>query len=242
MGRFDQFWDDDTLFDCRYSRSKWLNFDPDSIVSLEVYSHALKGNRNFIHISFSAMDSVYDVNQFLCDLPWVTSISPERFATVPIHRDILFIESNDLNTFAKEIKLDPSTYIFSDVGFSYSGKLGRDTRVLISFVAPTSGKCLILRVKHSGEGAPLDVTLGSTKIQLNPSSNSSLTVDDISLYSNEVSSPSESDHLSFVPGIRNDIYIEPDKFHRHFLHDIELLDEDGLEYMPHSDSLSIPSK
>ena len=161
------------LFDCRYSRSKWLNFDPDSIVPLEVYSHALKGNRNFIHISFSAMDSVsdFDVNQFLCDLPWVTSISPERFATVPIHRDILFIESNDLNTFAKEIKLDPSTYIFTDVRFFdwYSGKLYNNARILISFVAPTSGKTLILRVKHSGkQDPPLEVALGSNKIQLIP--------------------------------------------------------------------------
>ena len=29
LGQFDQFWDDDTLFNCRYSRSKWLNLDLD---------------------------------------------------------------------------------------------------------------------------------------------------------------------------------------------------------------------
>ena len=249
LGQFDQFWDDDALFECRYSRSKWINLNQDSTVPLEVYSHALKGNKNITHISFNNMNPDFDVNRFLCDLPWVTSISLDcRFTTIPaVHRDTLFIKStnNDLNTFAKEIKLDPSsTYIFSDAGIFdvYPDKLGGDARVLISFVAPTSGKSLILRVKHSGEGAPLDVTLGSTEIQLDPSSNSSLTIDDISLYSNEVSSPSKSDHLSFVPEVRNDIYIEPDKFHRHFLHDIELLDEDGLEYMPHSASLPVLSK
>ena len=223
LGRFDQFWDDDTLFKCRYSRSKWLKFNQASSVPLEVYSHALKGNNNITHITFRHMNSDLDVNRFLSDLPWVTSITP-----------------------ARKIKLDPSsTYIFSDAGIYdfYPDKLGGNARISISFVAPTSGKRLTLRVKHSGEeDAPLEITLGSTEIQLNPSSKSSLTIDDITLYPIEVSSPSESDHLSFKPEVRNDIVIRfivgPDKYHRHFLHSIELLDEGGLEYMPHSDSLS----
>ena len=248
LGRFDQFWDDDTLFDCRYSRSKWINLTQDSTVPLEVYSHALKGNKNIIHISFFDMNPDFDFNLFLRDLPFVTSITPDRSVSIPaVHRDILFIKStnNDLNTFAKKIKLDPSsTYVFSDVGFYalYSDKLARSARVLISFVAPTSGKSLTLRVKHSDEDVPLEVTLGLTKIKLNPSSKSSLTIDDISLYPIEVSGPSESDRLSFEPGIRNDIYIRfilpYHYFNRDFLHDIELLDEAGLEYMPHSASFS----
>ena len=251
LGRFDQFWDDNLLFRCRYSRSKWLYFSAIfSTVPLEVYSHALKGNKNITHISFRHMDSDFDVNRFLCDLPWVTSISPDRDVTIPaIPRDLLFIESiNDLNTFAKEIKSDSSsTYIFSDAGIDniYSDKLGKNARVLISFVAPNSDKRLILKVKHSGgeEDPPLEVTLGSNNIHLNPSSKSSLTIDDITI---GVSGPSESDHLSFVPEVRNDIFIRfigTDKHskHRHFLHDIELLDENGLEYMPHLASLSIPS-
>ena len=159
-----------------------------------------------------------------------------------VPRDLLFIHSsNDLNKFAKKIKSDSSsTYIFSDAGIfnMYSGKLEGDARVLISFVAPNSGKRLILRLKHSGgeEDPPLEVTLGSTNIHLNPSSKSSLTIDEITLYPIEVSNP--SDHLSFVPEVRNDIYIafigaDEDSKHRHLLHDIELLDENGLEYMPH---------
>ena len=241
LGRFDQFWDNDLLFQCRYSRSKWLYFWQDSTVPFEVYSHYLKGNKNITHITFDRMESDFDVNRFLCDLPWVTSISPDRSLAIPaVGRDLLFIESNDLNTFAREIKLDhSSTYIFSDA-VSYSGKLGSNARVLISFVAPISGKSLILRVKHSGkENAPLEVTLGSTKIQLDPPSKSSPTIDDITLYPIGVSSPSESDHLSFVPEVRNVIYI---RFitsgeyviisECHLLHDIELLDEAGLEYMP----------
>ena len=254
LGRFDQFWNDSdgTLFRCRYSRSKWLEFNQRSTpfrqypdTPLEVYSHYLKGNKNITHISFSDMKSDFDVNRFLCDLPWVTSISPDRYATIPaVPRNLLFIRSsNDLNTFAKEIKLDPSsTYIFSDAGsFDFhwhSGQLEGDARLLISFVAPNSGKRLILRLKHSGgeEDPPLEVTLGSTNIHLNPSSNSSLTIDEITLYPIEVSNP--SDHLSFVPEVRNDIYIafigaDEDSKHRHLLHDIELLDENGLEYMPH---------
>ena len=250
-GRFDQFWDDNLPFSCRYSRSKWINLRKSSTVPLEVYSHALKGNKNITHISFVDMHSDFDINRFLCDLPWVTSISPDRSVSIPaVHRDLLFIKSanKDLKTFAKEIKSDPSsTYIISDVGFFdlSSGKLGTNGRVLISFVAPTSGKSLTLRVKHFGEeDAPLEVTLGSTNIQLNPSSKSSLTIDDITIYPIQVSGPSESDHLSFVPEVRNDIYIrfimpyEYDNY-RHLLHDIELLDEAGLEYdiLPHSASL-----
>ena len=243
LGRFDQFWDDDLLFDCRYSRSKWLHFWQET-VPLEVYSHALKGNKNITHISFYNMKSDFDVNRFLCDLPWVTSISLVPRKTVPaVPRDLLFIESiNDLNTFANEIKSDSSsTYIFTDAGIynMYSGTLGGDPRVLFSFVAPNSGKKLILRVEHSGgEDPPLEVTLGSNNIHLIPSSKSSLTIDDITI---GVSGPSESDHLSFVPEVRNDIFIrfigtDKDSEHRHFLHDIELLDENGLEYMPHSAS------
>ena len=214
LGRFDQFWDN-VLFDCRYSRSKWLDFWQDSTVPLEVYSHALKGNKKITHISFYNMDSDFDVNRFLCDLPWVTSIYPDRSAT----------------------KLDPpSTYIFSDAGQYdvYSNKLVNNARVLISFVAPNSGKRLILRLKHSGgeEDPPLEVTLGSTKIQLNPSSKSSLTIDDITLYPIEVSGPSESVRPSFEPEVRNNIHIEfigTGQQHGHYLHDIELLDENGLK-------------
>ena len=123
---------------------------------------------------------------------------------------------------------------------------------------PTSGKTLTLRVKHSsGEVArplevarllevarPLEVTLGSTKIQLKPSSKSSFTIDDITLYPIEVSGSSESDHLSFEPEVRNDIFIRfigSTRWHGHFIDDIELLDENGLEYMPHSAYLSNPN-
>ena len=239
LGRFDQFWDCDTLFNCRYSRSKWLCFDQTSTVPLEVYSHYLKRNKDITHLTFGHWGSDFDVNRFLCDLPWVTSISPHPSMAIPaVPRDLLFIESNDLNTFAKEIKLYPSsTYFFSEVGYMDGVSLGNSARVLISFVPPTSGERLTLRVKHSGEGdAPLEVTLGSTKIQLNPSSKSSLTIDDVTLYPTEVS---ESGHLSFKPEVRNDIYIRftgPDEYrrHGHLLHDVELLDEAGLEYMPHS--------
>ena len=246
LGRFDQFWDDNLLFECRYSRLKWFNFSqmlPNA--PLDVYSQALKGNKNITHITFFRMNSDFDVNRFLCDLPWVTSITPDRrYATTPtVRRNLLFIESNDLDTFAKEIKLETSsTYIFLD-GVSYSGELGNSVRVLISFVPPTSGKSLTLRVKHSGEeDPPLEVTLGSTKVQLNPPSKSSLTIDDITLYPFELSGPSKSDHLSFEPEVRNGLFIRFIGYRgRHCLHDIELLDEAGLEYMPPSVSLSKPS-
>ena len=51
LGRFDQFWDDDSLFNCRYSRSKWLYLNPyRTNAPLEVHLHALKGNKNIIHV------------------------------------------------------------------------------------------------------------------------------------------------------------------------------------------------
>ena len=257
LGRFDQFWDGDfadSLFNCRYSRSKWLYLNKrHTTAPLEIYLHALKGNENIIHITFDGFHSDSDVNwlqAMIYDLPWVTSISHDSPHLIPaIHRDPLFIKStnNDLITFAKEIrlKLDPfSTYIFTDAEIhdilyrSYG--LRENARVLISFVAPISDKSLTLRLKHSGgEDKPLEITLGSTIIQLNrlnPSSKSELTIDDITLYPIQVPGPSasESDYLSFAPGIRNDIVIQfrgtlERHWQGHILYDIELLDEAGLE-------------
>ncbi|KAF8802222.1 hypothetical protein BYT27DRAFT_7197312 [Phlegmacium glaucopus] len=243
LGQFDQCWDDDTLFECRYSRLKWLYLSTSRLSApLETYSHALKGNKNTIHITFSSDSDVNWIQATIYDLPWVTSISRGWSAPLPaIHRDPLFIKSpnNDLITFAKEIqpKLDSfSTYIFTDAdGFNtYSDpvRLGRNAKVLISFVAPTSGQSLVLRLKHSGkEVGPLEVTLGSTRIQLNPSSKSSPTIDDITLH--PIPGPSESDHLSFEPGIRNDTVIQfrgTVEDHNGHLHDIKLLDEAGKHY------------
>ena len=244
LGQFDQFWDDDALFECRYSRSKWLSLRHYRLSApLEIYSHALKRNKNIIHIVFSGFDSNSDVNWVqatICDSPQLTSIYWDSLERPPaIHRDQLFISSflnDDLTTFAKEFRLklavdDFSTYTFTDAGSSdiLSDKLENTARVLISFVAPTSGESLILRLKHSGgEDGPLEVTLGSTILQLNPSSESSLTIDEITLYPSP--SPSESDHLSFEPGIRNDIVIQfrgVGQWHGHLLHDLELLDEAG---------------
>ena len=255
LRRFDQFWDDDILFRCRYSRSKWLHLNKhkrdDAPFQVDVYLHALKGNTNIIHITFSIYNESQPTVRFLaliCDIPWVTSISilPQPQPLPTIHRDLLFIKStdNDLITFAKEIrpKLELiSTYIFTDAAAPQisSDKLQEDARVLISFVAPTIGQRLILRLKHSGGKIPLEVTLGSTILQFNASSKSSLTIDDITLYPNQVSDPSESDHLSFEPEIRNDILIRfKDGYwgQGHFLHDVELLDEAGLEYKPLSRS------
>ena len=122
-----------------------------------------------------------------------------------------------------------------------SGRLKGDGRVLISFVGP-SGQSLRLKLKHSGsENASLEVTLGPTIIQLDSSSKSSLTIDDITLYPVQDPGSSESDYqgISFEPGVWNDIIISfrratkySERWHGHFLHDIELLDESGLEYHP----------
>ena len=228
LGRFDQFWDDDFLFQCRYSRSKWLLFKQSFLrAPLDIYSHALKGNKNIIHITF-VLNS--DLIRFpIRDLPWEISIS-----VLPAIHDGPGSDTNiDLIAFAKEIrtKMDPSSsYIFTDAcgsGITYSGGLRKNARILISFVAPTSNQSLILRLKHSGdEGTTLEVTLGPTIIQLDSSSKSSLTIDDITLY------PTPGpDRLSFKPGW-NDIVIQfggTGRDHDHFLHDIELLDEASLK-------------
>ena len=250
LGRFDQFWDDDALLKCRYSQSKWLHLSPSA--PLEIYSHTLRGNKNITHIIFSlaSVHSDSDLNRFQEWATSVTSISFGPLQTLPaIRRDPLFVKSihNDLITFAKEIrpKLDPfSTYIFTDAegsDISPSDKFVNNARVLISFVAPASDQSLILRLKHSGkEDGPLEVTLGSTSIQLNPSSKSLVTIDDMTLY--PTSSPSESDRLSFEPGVRNDIVIQfrgTAKKHGHILHDIELLDEDGQTWSGGSEKSGI---
>ena len=119
--------------------------------------------------------------------------------------------------------------------YKLEGNFGNasDARVSISssFVTPKFDQSLILRFRNSGgEDGPLKVTLESTIIQPNPTSKSSLTIDDITLYL--VPGTSESDHLSSELGIQNDIVIQfrgIRKWHGHLLHDIELLDEAGLE-------------
>jgi hypothetical protein len=113
--------------------------------------------------------------------------------------------------------------------------LGNDGSVLISFVAPTSSQNLILRLIHSGsEDAPLEITLGSTIIQLNPSTKSSITIDDVTFYPIQDHGPFKSDLLSFAQEIRNDIVIQfvgrSYSGHGHIFHDIELLDEECLKY------------
>ena len=60
-------------------------------------------------------------------------------------------------------------------------------------------------------------------------------IDDITLQVHLILGPSKLDHLFFEPG-RNDIVIQfggtvNSKRHSQFLHDIELLDEAGLEYL-----------
>ena len=124
-----------------------------------------------------------------------------------------------------------------------SGRLEGDASVLISFVAPTSDQSLILKLKHSGsENTPLEVTLGPTIIQLDPSSKSLLTIDDITLHAIQDPGTSDSDHtgLSFEPGVRNDIIINfRQERYGHFLHDIELLDEFGQEYPRNSRLYSV---
>ena len=248
-GEFNQFWELDSLFNCRYSRSKWINLwslpaIPPTLLK-EVFFHALKGNRNIINITFMDFNNdiiASHIKPMICELPWVTSISfkPQLDPTLSAKftQDLpgpLYIEStnNDLIKFANEFRpeLDPdSTYIFADG----SDGSRMDGKFLISFVAPTSasGQDLILRVKHSGEeDGPLEVTLGSTIIHLNPLSKSSLTIDDIILYPD--SGPSDSDHLSFEPGIRNEIVIQFKGTvgkHGHVLHDLELLDEAGQDW------------
>jgi hypothetical protein len=256
LGRFDQFWDEDDLFNCRYSRSKWVRL-VNREVPVEVYLHALKGNRNIIHVSFSPYSDVKEFHAAICDLPpWVTSIScyDYRFRDLPaINRDLLFNSAkNDLITFAKEtrLKLDSSSsYIFTDANFHtmiYGCSLWCGARVLISFVGPTS-RHLTLRFKYSGKEGSLEVTLGSTTTQINnpsPKPSESLTIGDITLHPIQVSGPSESHHLLFEPGIRNELFIQYKKESYYVpvtlsLHDVELLDEDGLQYMPRTPSLSI---
>ena len=252
LGRFDQFWDEDWLFTCRYSGSKWVYLGNFSRVPLEVYLHALKGRENIIHVTLYDFNSDSDGKRFqdtICDLPsWVTSISCDKdlFECLPaIHRHPLFINNDsDMITFTKleenQFESNSSTYIFTDAGgFDMDPDgLRNNARVLISFVAPTFGR-LKLRLKHSGrEDGPLEVNLGSTTIQLNPSSKSSITIDDITLYPIQDPGSSETDRLSFEPG-RNGIFIQFGgrkkrkswiQRHGHILHDIELLDEAGLEY------------
>ena len=54
------------------SRHKFLNIAP-----LEIYSHALKENKNIIHVTFVSGSNVdwFQITNCFTALPWVTSIS-----------------------------------------------------------------------------------------------------------------------------------------------------------------------
>ena len=107
LGRFDQFWDDNELFECRYSHLKWFYLGLSvsfSRTPLEIYLRALKGNKNITYINFANSDSQAYVNfvkATICDLHGVTSIygfNPESLIPEPllaIHRDPLFITSTN---------------------------------------------------------------------------------------------------------------------------------------------------
>ena len=200
-----------------------------------------KKTKNITHITFSylSLDSGSHVKATVRDddLPLVTSISSSWDLSGDLAAIHLSYWSNlrFLIEFAKEVqpKLDPiRTYIFTDAGESvvtldltcFQINLGimQDSE----FWSHSSPRSLARDVqKHSGtEDGPLVViTLGSTAIQLKPSSKSSLTIDDITLY------PTPSlDYLSFVQG-RNDIFIQLTvESHGHLIHDVELLDEDEV--------------
>jgi hypothetical protein len=145
-------------------------------------------------------------------------------------------------------------YIFTNAGYFHTyplpdrlgESLGNGGKVLVSFIAATARQNLILRLKHSGgygASAPLEVTIGSTVILLNPTK-SSITIDDITLYPTFT-----SDDSPLGPEIWNDIIIQyggsSTTSHSNSLHDIELLDDAGLKYprngRPYSASISIPS-
>ena len=225
-------------------------------------------SKNWCPITFSVGSDVNWFQATICGLPWVTSISRDlrlfrAGQSLPaINHDLPFIRStNDLVTLSSSKKKFDSNQtlfqhtFFTDVTASDMdlGRLEGNARVLISIVVP-SGKSLVLRLKHSGsEDMPLEVKLGPTIIQLNPPSRSLLTIDDISLH--PIQDPgwipgTYEDHtsLSFEPGVQNNIVIDlkrkRDVWRQgHFLHDIELLDESGLEYprdsRPYLPSLSI---
>jgi hypothetical protein len=88
----------------------WLHLKPHSSLPLEIYSQALKRNKNITLIAFKGSDSVIDLFEgTILNLPWVTFIFIDYFTIrvkSMLSRDYpLFIKSknNDLITFAKEI-------------------------------------------------------------------------------------------------------------------------------------------
>ena len=78
LERCSEFWSDEKVLECRHSRSKWLiPFGSQLKTPLEVYSHALKGNKNIIDIFFGDLKSHDDYRSIadtIGDLPSVTMI------------------------------------------------------------------------------------------------------------------------------------------------------------------------
>ena len=229
----DQFWSDEKLVECRYTRSRRLAL-PKTLVKapLVEYCRALKQNQRILYVDFNTWDSSDElrlIRYTIGELPWLTSISilhreipfflkvdrtTPLFIDDPLGSDMEYFLDNDA-----KLAQHPGTFIFFShlVHFTFA----------ISFVGPTSGS-LILRIRHrSSYPKQTLVVKGTSSFQLPVSS--LLTVDDITLYPSD----SKIDWLSFNPGTRKHLIIQVTGDRTlYFLDDVQLLDESGNRYDP----------
>jgi hypothetical protein len=232
LDRCDQFFDDEQLLKCRHSRSKSLYLDRYHFKApLDIYSRALKGNDDVIHIDFYCYsDQEYAwFAETIRDMPSLTSIwvnnDPQRLP--PIQRDTpLFINDYDhsqsLNTFLnnnQSLARTRDTFVFMQYTL-------RSWTIAVSFIGPSSGN-LRLRLNHRARRPDITLTVLSTSFTLTILE--SITIDDINLHPDG----SSSSLLSFTPNIRNNLILQTSSLKDsdyYTLRDLQLLDEHGNPY------------
>ena len=226
LERCNDYWIDQTLVECRHSRSKVLTVDTLRWIPgrLEVLYRELKRNKNVIYLHFQVKyDAGYLwVADVIRDMPWVTTIFVEDAERLPdIQRDTPLC-INDIHT----QYIDFQTFLDDNPRLARS----QDTLVFfyftptiaVSFVGPESGN-LVLKLIHSSVGGAY-LTVKGTSFRL--AIPHSFAVDYITLYAH----PSEPGHLSFERGTRNNLIIQvihDNAPYDYDIHDIQLLDEAG---------------
>jgi len=217
----DKFWSYSSIVPLKHSRTKWLRLKIDSDAeNLEVYSRALIENKNaiFISIEFTMKPSVQQNN-------WIENLIQTR----GMRSIYVYVRRESSQSFDAEspIRNGGPSIVIHPAGcpkiFESLLRLDNNSTIKISFKGPSSGN-LTLSLTHrsrvSGTTLTMKVAQTSDILELPIPSESSLTLDDITLY------PRPSGWPSFEPNEENDLTIRVNsRLWDYFIQDIKLLDE-----------------
>jgi len=221
----DKFWSYSSIVPLKHSRTKWLGLKIDSDAeNLEVYSRALIENKNaiFIFFEFTMKPSAQQNN-------WIENVIKTRgMRSIYVY---VWRESSQSFDAESPIRNGGPPIVIHPAGCPKISEsqsllcLDNNSTIKISFKGPSSGN-LTLSLTHrsrvSGTTLTMKVAQTLDTLELPIPSESSLTLDDITLY------PRPSGWPSFEPNEENHMTIRVNsRLCDYFIQDIKLLDEKG---------------